>query len=446
MEGDEDSDSGSDSDSDGDSSDDEDNEGEEKKKTGMSSTAAAAAAQLSTVVQPVQAHIVQVDATKPTSTTTVQPVQRGMGAITLSTVPRAYWTTLFHLEAIKARNKPTEAPKPPASAPFFLPTLNRQGDGQARTAPSFPSPKEYQKILQQQQHGEGLDGQKQTNAALAAAGKSQNSVEDGDSSDSGDSGAGNSGGMTAYDAKIMNELAQLGSVWSGGEEEEEEGDDEEQDEEDEEEGGRLKQHKHHHTSTAMITEHAAATSAADGIKFKNNSVILRRSMPSKNFQLPRCKLATVILQEFPTMQPTDKALHTTTSTSNSSTTEPPPILAYLMSIPPSAIDLEFSALCNTHTMANNINSNELDHEGIAYLHCLLQAFTSYFQSGSYFEILQAYLHRLIVTYRDFIIHIPELSHAVMRLRRVHQIYAEKFRHVVQSNLCLLQILSKMPIL
>lgn len=43
--------------------------------------------------------------------------------VTFSETPRAYWQTLFHLELIKARNKPTEAPKTPKAAPFFLPTI-----------------------------------------------------------------------------------------------------------------------------------------------------------------------------------------------------------------------------------------------------------------------------------------------------------------------------------
>ncbi|KAI8926926.1 Utp21 specific WD40 associated putative domain-containing protein [Entophlyctis helioformis] len=43
--------------------------------------------------------------------------------ITLSTLPKSRWQNLLSLEAIKKRNKPIEAPKAPAQAPFFLPTL-----------------------------------------------------------------------------------------------------------------------------------------------------------------------------------------------------------------------------------------------------------------------------------------------------------------------------------
>lgn len=44
--------------------------------------------------------------------------------VTLSLVPKSRWQTLLHLDLIKKRNKPTEAPKVPEKAPFFLPSLN----------------------------------------------------------------------------------------------------------------------------------------------------------------------------------------------------------------------------------------------------------------------------------------------------------------------------------
>lgn len=42
--------------------------------------------------------------------------------MTLSLVPRSRWQTLLHLDLIKQRNKPKEAPKAPEKAPFFLPS------------------------------------------------------------------------------------------------------------------------------------------------------------------------------------------------------------------------------------------------------------------------------------------------------------------------------------
>jgi U3 small nucleolar RNA-associated protein 21 len=43
--------------------------------------------------------------------------------ITLSQLPKSKWQNLLHLEQIKKRNKPKEAPKAPEKAPFFLPTV-----------------------------------------------------------------------------------------------------------------------------------------------------------------------------------------------------------------------------------------------------------------------------------------------------------------------------------
>ncbi|KEZ41098.1 WD domain-containing protein [Scedosporium apiospermum] len=48
---------------------------------------------------------------------------------TLSLVPKSRWQTLLHLDLIKQRNKPKEAPKLPEKAPFFLPSLSGKGSG-----------------------------------------------------------------------------------------------------------------------------------------------------------------------------------------------------------------------------------------------------------------------------------------------------------------------------
>ena len=50
----------------------------------------------------------------------VDVVPKDDGLITLSGLPPAHWKNLFHLELVKERNKPKEAPQKPPSAPFFL--------------------------------------------------------------------------------------------------------------------------------------------------------------------------------------------------------------------------------------------------------------------------------------------------------------------------------------
>jgi U3 small nucleolar RNA-associated protein 21 len=57
--------------------------------------------------------------------------QLSEGITTLSLVPKSRWQTLLHLDVIRARNKPKEAPKAPEKAPFFLPSVS--GDRGAKT-------------------------------------------------------------------------------------------------------------------------------------------------------------------------------------------------------------------------------------------------------------------------------------------------------------------------
>lgn len=54
--------------------------------------------------------------------------------MTLSLVPKSRWQTLLHLDLIKERNKPKEAPKLPEKAPFFLPSAGSQVTGQQPAA------------------------------------------------------------------------------------------------------------------------------------------------------------------------------------------------------------------------------------------------------------------------------------------------------------------------
>jgi U3 small nucleolar RNA-associated protein 21 len=60
----------------------------------------------------------------------IVPKQEGL--ITMSGLPVGHWKNLFHLELVKERNKPKEAPQKPPSAPFFLQW--RQGENIASVA------------------------------------------------------------------------------------------------------------------------------------------------------------------------------------------------------------------------------------------------------------------------------------------------------------------------
>ncbi|RMZ56081.1 hypothetical protein APUTEX25_004505 [Auxenochlorella protothecoides] len=51
------------------------------------------------------------------------PAPLAPAMLTLSLLPRSQWQSLAHLDVVKARNAPAEAPRKPEAAPFFLPSL-----------------------------------------------------------------------------------------------------------------------------------------------------------------------------------------------------------------------------------------------------------------------------------------------------------------------------------
>ncbi|KAF2687199.1 Utp21-domain-containing protein [Lentithecium fluviatile CBS 122367] len=64
--------------------------------------------------------------------------QLSEGVTTLSLVPKSRWQTLLHLDMIRARNKPTEAPKAPEKAPFFLPSVSQHADAKSDSSTLTP--------------------------------------------------------------------------------------------------------------------------------------------------------------------------------------------------------------------------------------------------------------------------------------------------------------------
>ncbi|KAK3352394.1 Utp21 specific WD40 associated putative domain-containing protein [Lasiosphaeria hispida] len=67
----------------------------------------------------------EVEAVAEEDDTLSAPVVEQLSAdmMTLSLVPKSRWQTLLHIDLIKQRNKPKEAPKAPEKAPFFLPAV-----------------------------------------------------------------------------------------------------------------------------------------------------------------------------------------------------------------------------------------------------------------------------------------------------------------------------------
>lgn len=93
---------------------------------------------------------------------TEQPQPLSENLATLSSKPLTHWTTLSNLQAIKDRNKPVEAPKKPANAPFFLPTVKglsfgfdvKVDEGESKIK---PSKRKKRKKAKKSQDGEEED-------------------------------------------------------------------------------------------------------------------------------------------------------------------------------------------------------------------------------------------------------------------------------------------------
>jgi U3 small nucleolar RNA-associated protein 21 len=106
-------------------------------------------------------------------------VEDGLSAdlLSLSIVPRSRWQNLLHLDLIRQRNKPTEAPKKPEKAPFFLPSLESGQTSQA-AAPTDDQPSlaeienEKKRVMKLAQQGQ----KSKFSLLLSAAGENEDYV------------------------------------------------------------------------------------------------------------------------------------------------------------------------------------------------------------------------------------------------------------------------------
>ena len=111
------------------------------------------------------------------------------------------------------------------------------------------------------------------------------------------------------------------------------------------------------------------------------------------------------------------------------------LLDHLKSLPAPAIDLEFRSLC----------TREDDVEGLELLHTLLTWFTTVIVHGTDYELIQAYIARALSIYAEIILKSSQkFSKVLQLLLSRHQATHETFRNLMQSNLCLLKLLSGLP--
>lgn len=334
--------------------------------------------------------------------------QRGAQSITMSAIPRAYWVTLFHLEAIKERNKPKLPPVPAPNAPFFLPTVIRGG-----SQPSFPTPNEFAQMMTDNSNSNTSLGAKRELDPSSTAVSEGLSIKRNKAATVVVTSTGKS------DEDIAGELAAMSSAWN-----DDDGDSSwpAETEDDQQEKDLVAVDK-------VSNEKKLSTpKAAEPSKSK----ILR----GRQAVLPRCTLVAYILKEYPTAMSTIMHAEDEMEQEEDDGTQDGPILGYLKTIAPPAIDAEMRSLC----------LHDGDEEGIKFIRILLKWFKKKLASGNNFEVLQAYLHRMLTIYSEILIKIPEFALDVEELHRAHDACGLKFRHLIQKNLCLLKVLARMPIL
>ena len=128
-------------------------------------------------------------------------------------------------------------------------------------------------------------------------------------------------------------------------------------------------------------------------------------------------------------------IHSDSHVTSSRSTNNSVLMEYLKQLPPPAVDLELRALY----------SYDGDDEGIVLLQQLLQWLTIHIKSGENFEILQAYLHRTLTIYSDIIIKLPQFKIYLHDLHDAHCNSSNRFRSLIQKNLCLLKMMANLPI-
>ena len=336
--------------------------------------------------------------------------QRGDACITFSAVPRAYWTTLFHLESIKRRNRAKAAPEAPVQAPFFLPTIIKDG-----STPSFPTPLEYTTLVK--------------SVAGSAASLASDALT---TSSAAPTSTLNAAKSSTSDDAIMAELAAMGSAW-------EDDDDNDNDNDNNRSGGNTFTVGN---ITAKISRSRSNSSSAVAGFFTGNSLgsaaglSSKRERPSssriitRKTAIARCKLVAYLLAVYPSGEPTALSHFTDDVVDNIYSGAPmDQIMQFLQGLPAPAVDVEIRSLC----------MYEGDEEGVMLLRCLLHWFKVNLRSRCNFELLQAYIHCAINIYHEIITKVPLLCRELIELQETHKMCCERFRHLVQSNLCLLKM-------
>lgn len=113
----------------------------------------------------------------------------------------------------------------------------------------------------------------------------------------------------------------------------------------------------------------------------------------------------------------------------------PLVLEYMKGLAPPAVDVELRALC-THAA---------DEEGLQLLTAWVRWLAAAVASGDNFEVLQAYLHRTLTIYTELATQVPAVARGLAVLSAANSASADRFRGLIQKNLCLLKMMANIPI-
>ena len=151
---------------------------------------------------------------------------------------------------------------------------------------------------------------------------------------------------------------------------------------------------------------------------KSKGVINTKSVDQKSMK-SRCKLVGFMFQEYHNCNPKEKL------------SSEGRILNYLKSLTPPAVDIELRSLCR----------HDDDDDGILLLLCIIDWLQRNLVTGENFEILQAYLHRTLTIHSEIFLKVPSLIQALKALKDVHKTSCDRFRNIIQNNLCIVQLYS-----
>lgn len=333
------------------------------------------------------------DTSHETSTKAVHGAD-GRKLITLSGLSRAYWASLFHLELIKERNKPSEAPKKPEAAPFFLPVQHRGG----AMEPSFfeKSAEEFPEQSTSTPKPENDEHLNQPDPSLPGWGDAWSDDDDQDVNQASKNKK-RKHPEEEHSQKIPIAVSKIMHPDKSNKKRKK--------------GGAQKDNTNVNESD---NKDVYVMDAEDRAQFAAEQEQLRRLRS-------RCKLAEILMSKGKNGAVNSKHKKEKYAL----------VMEHLTKLGPSAVDIEMRALC----------TDEKDKDGIELLLLLLDFFVEQLKSRMSFDVVQAYLNRFLKVHATVMMASPELQSAAVAVQSEQRKATSRLQQLIQENLCLVQYLS-----